>query len=421
MIPQRLVKLLGLAGLGLIGAATAALGDDDFPSFNVKGLIDGRLAIASNTLSWENRGLGKTRYGGGSDVVARMAEASLIVQPKLSWDLSGFIHLTTNTQQKYAVDVVEAFLAYRPAPTGQFGFRARAGAFFPPISLENTNLAWTSPYTISSSAINSWVGEELRSAGAEVTAFQQGDGYNISLTGSGFQYNDPAGTLLAWRGWAIHDREAGLMERLSIPNVRVIRPSGRLFRQAPYNEPFVELDNRAAYYVAARAEHDDWGEFRAMYYNNPGDDLEIENGQWPWRTSFTSLGLKTLLPGDVDLIAQYMRGKTTVVTIPGGVGPIVKVKFSSGFALVSHEWDQHRVSLRLGYFKTKDRDVLFPDNNNETGNAVTAAYVLRPTEDQRLTLEFLHVHSNRPERTLSFGLPSKVNENQLQASYRYFF
>ena len=43
----------------------------------------------------------------------------------------------------------------------------KAGAFFPAISLENDDLGWTSPYTLTPSAINSWIGEELRTIGSE--------------------------------------------------------------------------------------------------------------------------------------------------------------------------------------------------------------------------------------------------------------
>jgi hypothetical protein len=415
-----MIKVVALTAACVV-AAWAASAEDQLPSFSARGLIELRLVAPDNTLSWEQKGLGKTRYGGEPNVIGRLAEASVILQSKITWDLSAVAHLTANTQQKNAVDVVEAFLSYRPAPTSEFGIRGRAGAFFPPISLENTNLAWTSPYTISSSAINSWVGEELRSVGAEFTAFRQTEQFTLSVLASGFYFNDPAGTVLAWRGWAIHDREAGLFERLALPNVRIVRPGARLQRQAPYIEPLKELDSRMAYYIGARLEHEDWGELRVMFYDNPGDDRELTNGQWPWRTKFISVGAKTSLPGDIDLVAQAMDGRTTVVTIPGLASPIVKTGFSSVFGLISKSWDQHRISARAEYFETKDKDVLFPDNNNEWGTGLTLAYVYRPTDSQRMTAEFLHIHSNRPERTLSFGLPSAVSENQVQLSYRYIF
>ena len=34
--------------------------------------------------------------------------------------------------------------------------------------MENTGPLWTSPYTISSSAINTWLGEELRAGGVRL-------------------------------------------------------------------------------------------------------------------------------------------------------------------------------------------------------------------------------------------------------------
>jgi hypothetical protein len=415
-----MIKSIALAAACVV-TASVAWADDELPSFSARGLIDLRLVAPDNTLSWEQKGLGKTRYGGEPNVIARLAEASLILQSKITWDLTAVAHLTTNTQQKNAIDVVEAFLSYRPAPTSEFGVRARAGAFFPPISLENTNLGWTSPYTISSSAINSWVGEELRAVGTELAAFRQTEQVTLSVLASGFFFNDPAGSVLAWRGWAIHDREAGLFERLALPNVRVIRPGARLQRQAPYIEPFKELDDRMAYYVGARLEHEDLGELRLMFYDNPADDRELRNGQWPWRTKFMSVGAKTTFPGDIDLLAQAMDGQTTVITVPGALSPVIKTSFSSAYALVSKSWDQHRVSARIEYFETKDKDVLFPDNNNEWGTGLTLAYVYRPTDSQRITAELLHIHSNRPERTLSFGQPNAVSENQAQLSYRYFF
>ena len=62
-----------------------------------------------------------------------------------------------------------------------------------------------------------------------------------------------------------------------------------------------------------------------------------------------------------------MDCKTIVVTRPGGVGPIIKTAFRSGYALVSKQWDKQRVALRLKYFQTTGKDRLFPDSNNQWG------------------------------------------------------
>ena len=46
------------------------------------------------------------------------------------------------------------------------------------------------------------------------------------------------------------------------------------------------------------------------------------------------------------------------------------------------------------------------------GNALTVAYVFRPVDNQRLTLEVLRTGSTGRERTFSFGQPRTANETQ---------
>ncbi len=69
----------------------------------------------------------------------------------------------------------------------------------------------------------------------------------------------------------------------------------------------------------------------------------------------------------MDLVTQYMDCRTTGVTRPNGVGPVVKTTFRSGYALVSKQWDKQRVALRLKDFQTTNKDRLFPDYNDEWG------------------------------------------------------
>src|SRR6202022_1618441 len=72
----------------------------------------------------------------------------------------------------------------RHEPSGTFGRRAglvqayvdlynehwrlRAGSFWLPTSRENIDPLWTSPYTITYSALNSWIGQEVRPIGADL-------------------------------------------------------------------------------------------------------------------------------------------------------------------------------------------------------------------------------------------------------------
>ena len=410
--------------MGCASMTRAGYADDapmDF-ALDVKGYIEGRLAVTGGTRSWEDGGLGKTRYGGNAGGSARVvpgAEGLLVIQPQFGFDLTGDIVLTTNDQQKTALDVMEAFLQYKPAPTGNFGMRGRVGMFFPPISMENTGLGWTSPYTLTSSAINSWIGEELRTIGPEATAFYKADDIELDVTGAVYEFNDPTGTLLAWRGWSFNDREAGLFDQLRLAKVRIIRPTGALYQQAPTDNPFDEIDNRIGYYVSGSVAHTDFGTLQAMWYDNRANDKAIKAGQWAWHTKFWSLGYKVELPGEIDFIAQAMEGDTTTVTIKPPTGPIVDTRFWSAYGLLSKDWGRNRVSFRFDRFGASDAD-RFPDRNNEHGTGLTFAYIYRPVENHRLTLEVLNVVSKRPERAY-LGLPIRANETLIQASYRIFF
>ena len=156
----------GVIAVAVVGALTsrATAGEETTAApaldLDVKGLVEARLALTSKTPSWEDGGLGKVRWGssdGKAGIIAR-PEAALVVQPRFGFDWSGFVHLQATSQQRPAVDVVEAYLAYSTSPASRFEVHAKGGVFFPQISLENTGLAWTSPYTITSSAINTWLG-----------------------------------------------------------------------------------------------------------------------------------------------------------------------------------------------------------------------------------------------------------------------
>jgi len=413
--------------IGLLAAAAPARAFDDVlavgnVSLDIDGFLEGRAILGSSTRSWEDGGLGKVRYGadaaGGQRILLR-PEAALVLTPHLGFDFTGKVVLTANDQQRQTVDITEAFLEYKPVPRSAFGFKARGGAFFPPISQENGGLAWTSPYTITSSAINSWVGEELKTIGVEATPYWRGQDITFELTAAGHSANDPAGTLLAWRGWSFNDRETGFMDRLQLAQIRIIRPGGMLSAQAPTEKPFHEIDGDAGYYAGGSIAHTDYGKLAALWYDNLADDRAFVKSQWAWRTSFLSVAYKAELPGDIDVLAQYMRGRTTVITIRPPVGPIVDTRYWSTYGLVSKVLGRHRVSLRGEYFKTTDRDT-FPDDNSEHGFGLTAAYVFRPADNQRLTVELLYVNSVRAERAF-MATPARARETQSQISYRLFF
>ncbi len=64
------------------------------------------------------------------------------------------------------VDLTEALLEWRPVPRSRNQQQLKIGAFYPSLSLENGDRGWQSPFTYSYSAINTWLGEEIRPFGS---------------------------------------------------------------------------------------------------------------------------------------------------------------------------------------------------------------------------------------------------------------
>jgi hypothetical protein len=90
--------------------------------------------------------------------------------------------------------------------------RLRGGALFLPTSLENVDALWENPYCISSSALNTWLGEEVRPVGVDASYFRGGLMAGATL----FRGNDTLGALPPVRGWALHDRWTLLGEKVPV-------------------------------------------------------------------------------------------------------------------------------------------------------------------------------------------------------------
>src|SRR5215210_5402402 len=179
----------------------------------VSGIIDLRVAGADGERSWTDGGFGKARFGGGDaggfSLRPALAEAALVWRPPLGWDLTGTLAVAAQHEQDYPVDLIEAFVSWKPVPRGPTRLSARAGLMWPPVSLEQEGPSWAVTDMITPSAINSWIGEEVKPVAVEGNVSRAFGGQRVSATLAVFGVNDTAGTLLAFRGWAMHDLKAG--------------------------------------------------------------------------------------------------------------------------------------------------------------------------------------------------------------------
>lgn len=410
----RLFRLMALTTCSTAWPCIADSGPD-FPEFSSHGLLDLRYQQSQAAAGETEYGLGKFRSGGDR---LYLNEAAVTLKMKLDWDWSATLTAKYADRQEQPLDISEGFLAYRPINTGGWTLSTRLGMFFPPISLENTGTAWSSPYTLNSSAINSWVGEELRSIGGEARLeYRLNTGDRLSLFGAGLANNDTAGVLLAWRGWSLQDYEATLHDRLRLPTG--IGISNVFPKQAPYTQPFVEVDGRPGYYAGLQAERRDAYRLRVLYYDNRADPSAINNGQYAWHTRFWSLGLKAELPWQLTLISQGLSGRTQMGALIGAERA-VDSGFWSASVLLSKALGRHRFSLRHDRFGADERDYFPQDPNREQGTAWTANYNLTLAQRHQLNFEISNIVSDRPARSALSQSP-RQEETLWQIAYRVFF
>src|SRR5205085_5824768 len=72
--------------------------------------------------------------------------------------------------------------------------RMRAGAFFLPTSRENVDALWETPFTITPSALNSWLGLEMRPIGIDAAWFGDGIRRHWSAGATVFRRDDTFGS-----------------------------------------------------------------------------------------------------------------------------------------------------------------------------------------------------------------------------------
>ena len=395
----------------------------------LRGYLDVGLAVHDAQAHALNGGTGKLRYGergGGLDFEPKLSEARLIGALGLGSAWRVLVDVKYDDEQRHLLDIGEAFLAYRSPPAASgLQLRLKAGTFLPPFSLENRAIGWTSPYTLSSSALNAWIGEELRINGAELRlVFERAD-WQYNLASASYFANDTAGTVLALRGWAIHDRELGLFDRMRMPRAQLalFKQAGIFASHLAYYEPRHEIDRRPGFYAGGSVRDPQAHKFEFYYYNNAGDPEAINRSggglEWAWRTRFWVAGFETPLPGDVLFVTQALLGDTAIGRRRGPRRGM-DMDYFSGYGLLTRSFGTVQASVRGEYFEMRDRDGLRGAyDNSESGYGVTVAASRQVAARLRLLLEAQYVEHQRPVRVLS-GQPRRADEWLLRVNLRWY-
>lgn len=410
-----ITKLHGLLlALGLF--ASVAQAQEDAHTFT--GQLDLRLVSSDGLRSFTRGGFGLTRFDEDHEGL-QLGRAFVEYRGRLTDTLNArVIAGTYGDGDKNPLDLTEAFLEWRPWPSEGWRWRVRAGAFYPPVSLENGARGWDSAYALSSSAINAWLGEEIRAIGAEVNATwmgtRLGHAMDVSLVGGVFGWNDPAGVLIFQRGWGLHDRQTGLFGGL--PN---LFPQGTL---RPQLELFHEIDRRAGFYAGGQIDYPNaWGSLRVrgLRYDNRGDPAVRNRYEAAWLTRFNSFGLEFQLPQQWTLVGQWMKGDTSVGPSADGRGLLI-ADYDAYFALLSRNFGKHRITARYDIFYTEMARGWLMFDGYQDGEAIALAYTYSYDEHWQAVTEFLRIDSELRQRQ-SAGLAAHAVEKTLQMALRYTF
>jgi hypothetical protein len=383
------------------------------------GLVDFRVFHPSDQQSNLDGGLGKTERGSGDrPVAAGVALEALTLRgvAGLTPDFRLIGELRSDPRQKTAVDILDAYAVWRPVSTTRWRWTVKGGAFFAPVSLENENIGWTSPWTLTPSAINSWAGDELRTLGTEGMLEWRGDVDHIEATAAVFGWNQPAGVAIADRGWTFSGSPLGLFDHIRLPADAAESSTG-----APpvgsrlYSNEFRQLDGTPGWYAGLAWERPDLGRLQLLRYDNMADP-SAHDGEFAWRTKFWSLGYSTDI-GEFVVLAQAMTGSTEIVPSPATTST---TDFYAAYVLLGWERLDWRYAVRFDQFGTAERRADPGIRASEHGMALTAAITWTPVKHVRIIAEVLGVDSWRVQRVLDGKNPHAV-ETQTQLAVRVSF
>jgi hypothetical protein len=281
--------------------------------------------------------------------------------------------------------------------------------------MENRLQGWRSAYSMTPSAINTWVGEELRTFGAEYDldwlGRQRGHDWEFGAGASVYSWNESAGELLQQRGWAMHDRQATLFGRI-----------GGATSETIYDERLLTAAGaaRAGYYVDGTAKYLDTFELRALHYDNRANPDAYSDAayNWPWHTQFNSAGLRWTPSTHWTVISQWLSG----FTCSNAEEFYDCWNFSAEFVLASWQLGSNRLTARYDRFDMDQTPAPVEDafNYNDRGHAWTVAYQREINRYLSVALEYLQIDSRLSPR-VEIGEPEAASERELELALRLQF
>lgn len=401
------MRPLPLGLLMAMGGAPAVAGGLD----EVSGVVVTSVLARQGPPTWRAGGLGKlSGDGAGFDT-----QATLVLRDQLTDRVGLLASVDAQLGDESELGVGEVYVVVRPDPSRSTRLSGRLGLFFPPVSLEHDGPAWALSQTLIPSVANSWVAEEVKVAGAEMTTQTHVATVPVAITLALFQGDDTAGSLLAFRGWAAHPYRAHPGHGLRLPPV----PDLFSGEQAPVTQPIAEVDGRWGWYgrVEVRPTPGVW--LAAFGFDNRGDEVSVRDGQYAWRTRFSQLSLNWSPGSRYAVLAQVLQGRTSMGRPLVGASP-AEVAFQTAFVMLTGEVPGGSLAFRGEQFSVSDRTFKSLDNNAEQGHALTLAWTHRRSLQQDWLTQLTWLQSRRTDRLRLRQSPSQI-ELELRFGLRWTF
>ncbi|NRB37584.1 MAG: hypothetical protein HRU20_03845 [Pseudomonadales bacterium] len=400
--------------LGISAITIACMASADVkPGASLKATV---IATSNNDgPSWLQGGLG--RYNAGSeedDNQELWGDIQLGYKGYLfnHIEYAAHVQLRASSDENSGKDVgfIELKARYIQPLNEQQRLLFTVGQFFLPSSMENTDPFWDSPYTLTYSSLNSWIGEEFRPLGIDIDFRHKfDDGSQWRLAATAFRGNDSMGAILAWRGFSYGRLLSTYDEVHPLPPLASLADDGSFNKQRDDgSKPFgSDLDGKTGYALRTSWLQPKAYEFKLTAVDNKGDQL-LYKGEYAWATRFAIFGAKWWINEHWTLLGEYSAGNTAM-----GPADNADVSFRSAYVLGSYLSGNWRYSLRYDDFISEDNDNTVDDINADKGQSITAAFFWEPAgQHYKIGSEILQLNSER-ERILVNGLYLDDNSYQL--------
>jgi hypothetical protein len=415
---RRVAAFIAAAAIAAPSLAWAQV--DLFGRDTVQGVVELGFAGSQGLKSWSQGGFGKTEFGRGA---IGTASAEGVWRPRLDGSLSLVVDAIAQPRFGQSVDLAEAYLLYKPVPTSALRVQVRGGLLYVPASLEHDDAPgepWSVLDTLTPSAINTWIGEEVKVVGAEGKLTHKTSRGQVSATLGLFGFNDTSGTLLALRGWSFSELVATASARVPLPPLSAYLSHS----QSPDTRPVTSLDSRVGLYFQGEVRSASGALANLTVYDNDAKPNVFSDRQWTWRTRFVNLGGAWPLRGGFVLTGQALQGSTYA---PVGWGDPIEfdVQFSSAYLKLTRVAGPETFSARLDAFQTHDLGSPLAGSMydlgrlySENGWSGLAAWKHSFAPGRDVLVEALWVDWRRDDLTY-FGQAPRQTETTLRAAYRH--